>query len=75
MSALSEAVPLALAAAFYPPAILVVILLLTGEHPRRLVLGYLAGAVLIVGTVGVGGLFPPPAPGRRSRTTTQPAHR
>ena len=57
MSALSEAVPLALAAAFYPPAILVVILLLTGEHPRRLVLGYLAGAVLIVGTVGVGGLF------------------
>ena len=57
MSALSEAVPLALAAAFSPPAILVVILLLTGDHPRRLVFAYLAGAALVVGIVGVGGLF------------------
>ncbi len=57
MSALSQAVPLALAAAFYPPAIIVVILLLTGEHPRRLVLFYLAGAALIVVSVGVVFLF------------------
>jgi hypothetical protein len=57
MSALSEAVPLALAAAFSPPAMLVVILLLTGDHPRRLVLAYLIGAALVVGIVGVGGLF------------------
>ncbi len=57
MSALSQAVPLALAAAFYPPAIIVVILLLTGEHPRRLVLAYLAGAALIVVSVGVAFLF------------------
>lgn len=57
MSALSEALPLALAASFSPPAILIVILLLTAEHPRRLVLGFLAGAALVVGTIGVGGLF------------------
>jgi formate hydrogenlyase subunit 4 len=41
----------------YPPAILIVILLLTGEHPRRLVFAYLAGAALIVLSVGVGFLF------------------
>jgi hypothetical protein len=52
MSALPQALPLALTAAFYPPAILVVILLLTGDHPRRLVLAYLAGAALIVVPVG-----------------------
>ncbi|MGZ4271794.1 MAG: GAP family protein [Solirubrobacteraceae bacterium] len=57
MSALAQALPLALAAAFYPPAIVIVILLLTGDHPRRLVLSYLAGAVLIVVSVGVAGLF------------------
>lgn len=43
MSALPEAVPLALAAAFAPAAILVLILLLAAEHPRRLVFAYLAG--------------------------------
>lgn len=53
MSALSEAVPLALSAAFYPPAILVLILLLASEHPRRLVFSYFAGAALIVVSVGV----------------------
>lgn len=53
MSALSEALPLALSAAFYPPAILVLILLLASEHPRRLVYSYLAGAALIVIGVGI----------------------
>ena len=57
MSALPEAVPLALAAAVNPPAILILILLLTGEHPRRLVLGYLAGAAAVIAAIGYGGLF------------------
>ena len=46
MSALSSALPLALSAAIYPPALLVLLLLLTGDHPRRLVLAYFAGAAL-----------------------------
>lgn len=53
MSALSEALPLALSAAFYPPAIIVLILLLASEHPRRLVYAYFAGAALIVFGVGI----------------------
>ncbi|HMS60944.1 MAG TPA: GAP family protein [Solirubrobacteraceae bacterium] len=53
MSALSEAVPLPPGAPFHPPAILVLILLLASEHPRRLVFAYLAGAALIVFGVGV----------------------
>ncbi len=57
MSALPEAVPLALAAAFAPAAILVLILLLAAEHPRRLVFAFLAGASVTVGAIGVGGLF------------------
>jgi hypothetical protein len=57
MSVLPEALPLALAAAFSPPALLVLILLLASENPRRLVLAYLAGGALIVGTIGIGGLF------------------
>ena len=52
MGALSEALPLALSAALYPPALLVLLLLLTGDHPRRLVLAYFAGAALMV--VGAG---------------------
>ena len=52
MSALGEALPLALSAAFYPPALLVLLLLITGSHPRRLVLAYFAGAAII--TVGAG---------------------
>jgi uncharacterized protein (TIGR03382 family) len=52
MSALSEALPLALSASIYPPALLVLLLLMTGEHPRRLVLAYFAGAALMV--VGAG---------------------
>jgi hypothetical protein len=57
VSALAEAVPLALAAAFSPAALLVLILLLAAEHPRRLVFSYLAGAAVFVGVLGVGGLF------------------
>ena len=53
MSALSSAFPLALSAAVYPPALLVLILLLTGEHPRRLVLAYFAGAALMVVSAGL----------------------
>jgi len=52
MSALPQALPLALSAAVYPPALLVLLLLLTGEHPRRLVLAYFAGAALL--TIGAG---------------------
>ncbi|HVP03539.1 MAG TPA: GAP family protein [Solirubrobacteraceae bacterium] len=52
MSALPEALPLALSASIYPPALLILLLLLTGEHPRRLVLAYFAGAAIMV--VGAG---------------------
>jgi hypothetical protein len=52
MDALSEALPLALSAAIYPPALLVLLLLLTGTHPRGLVLAYFAGAAAVV--VGAG---------------------
>jgi hypothetical protein len=37
MCAFPQALPLAISALFYPPALLV-LLLLTGKHPRRLVL-------------------------------------
>jgi hypothetical protein len=46
MCALPQALPLAISASFYPPALLV-LLLLTGKHPRRLVLSYFAGAGLL----------------------------
>jgi Sap-like sulfolipid-1-addressing protein len=52
VSALPQALPLALSAAFYPPALLVLLALLTGTHPRRLVLAYFAGAAVL--TVGAG---------------------
>lgn len=52
MSALPSALPLALSASLYPPALLVLVLLLTGDHPRRLVLAYFVGAALMV--VGAG---------------------
>lgn len=52
MSALSQALPLALAASIYPPAIVVLLLLLVSDHPRRLTLAYLAGAATL--TVGSG---------------------
>ncbi len=53
MSALGEALPLALSAAFYPPALLVLLLLLTGSHPRRLVLAYFAGAAILTAGAGL----------------------
>jgi hypothetical protein len=52
MSALGEALPLALSAALYPPAMIVIVLLLTGKHPLGLVAAYFAGAALL--TVGAG---------------------
>jgi len=45
--------PLALSAAVYPPALLVLLLLLTGEHPRRLVLAYYAGAAILTISAGL----------------------
>jgi hypothetical protein len=52
VTALSEALPLALAAAIYPPALLVLLLLTGGPRPRPLVGTYFLGAALV--TVGVG---------------------
>ena len=53
MSALQSALPLALSAALYPPALLVLVLLLTGDHPRRLVVAYFLGAALMVVSAGL----------------------
>ena len=53
MSALPQALPLALSAAFYPPALLVLLLLLTGKRPRRLVLAYFAGAAILTISAGL----------------------
>src|SRR4051794_6186632 len=52
MSALPQALPLALGAAFYPPALLVLLLLMGAARPRGLVLAYYAGAALV--TLGSG---------------------
>ncbi len=52
VTALAEALPLALAAAVYPPALLVLLLLTGGPRPRPLVGAYFAGAALL--TVGAG---------------------
>ncbi|MGZ4187999.1 MAG: GAP family protein [Solirubrobacteraceae bacterium] len=56
MSALPSALPLALSASLYPPALLVLVLLLTGDHPRRLVLAYFIGAALMVVSAGLAAL-------------------
>ena len=56
MSALPQALPLALSAALYPPALVIVLLLLVSEHPRRLVLAYFAGAAILTITAGLVGL-------------------
>jgi hypothetical protein len=53
MSALPQARPLAISASFYPPALLVLLLLLTGKHPRRLVLSYFVGAALVTISAGL----------------------
>ena len=52
MSALPQALPLALSAAVYTPALLVLLLLLSGQEPRRLVLAYYGGATIL--TIGAG---------------------
>src|SRR5690349_7137545 len=49
---LAEAVPAALGAAIYPPALLFIAFLLTNPRPKRRALTFLAGAVFI--TLGVG---------------------
>lgn len=53
VSALSQALPLAVGAAFYPPALLVLLLLLSNETPRRLVLAYYGGAATLTISAGV----------------------
>ncbi len=45
--------PLAISAGVYPPALLVLLLLLTGEHPRGLVLAYYAGAAVLTISAGL----------------------
>jgi hypothetical protein len=47
MGALPQALPLALGASFYPPALLILILLMTGPRPLPLVVAYFAGAALV----------------------------
>ena len=56
VTALSEALPLALAAAIYPPALLVLLLLTGGPRPRPLVGTYFLGAALVTVSVGLVGL-------------------
>ena len=53
MSALPQALPLALSAAVYPPALLVLLLLLTAQQPRRLVLAYYGGAAILTISAGL----------------------
>ena len=53
MSALPQALPLAISASLYPPALLVLLLLLAGTHPRRLVLAFFAGAALLTISAGL----------------------
>ncbi len=53
MSALPTALPLALSASLYPPALLTLILLLSAKHPRGLVLAYFAGAALLTIAAGL----------------------
>ena len=45
--------PIAVSAAVYPPALLVLLLLLTGAHPRGLVLAYYSGAAILTITAGL----------------------
>lgn len=54
---LAAAIPLALAACFYPPAIAVLLYYLSRESARRLVLAYVAGAFVMTFLVGVAGIL------------------
>ena len=56
MSKLPEALPLALSAAVYPPALLVLLQLLNGRRPRRLVLAYYGGAAVLTISAGLAAL-------------------
>jgi Sap, sulfolipid-1-addressing protein len=56
VTALPEALPFALAAAVYPPALLVLLLLTGGPRPRPLVGAYFAGAALVTAGAGLVGL-------------------
>jgi hypothetical protein len=53
---LASAIPLALAASVYPPAIAVLIYYLGRESPRRLVLAYFGGAFAMTLAVGIAGI-------------------
>jgi len=70
VTALPEALPLALAAAIYPPALLVLLLLTGGPRPRPLVGAYFAGAALVTFGVGLIGL----AVADGARLTVQRSH-
>lgn len=53
MSALPQALPLAISAAVYPPALVVLLLMLSADHPRGLVFAYFCGALLVTVTAGL----------------------
>ena len=53
MSALSEALPLALSAAVYPPALVVLLLFMSSADARGLVLAYFGGAGLLTIAAGL----------------------
>ncbi len=53
MNALPQAFPLAVSAAIYPPVLVVLLLLLAGERPRRLVVAFYAGALILTASVGL----------------------
>jgi Sap, sulfolipid-1-addressing protein len=54
---LASAIPLALAACVYPPAVAVLIYYLSRESPRRLLLAYFVGAFVMTFVVGVVGIL------------------
>jgi len=56
VSALPQALPLALSAAVYPPALFVLLLFTSSRHPRQLVLAYFGGAALLTLGAGLVGL-------------------
>ena len=70
VTALPQALPLALAAALYPPALLVLLLLTGGPWPRPLVGAYFAGAALVTLGAGLVGL----AAADGARLTVQDSH-
>src|SRR3954452_13547960 len=53
VTALSEALPLALAAAVYPPALLVLLLLMGAERPLPRLVAYFGGAALVTAGAGL----------------------